>query len=308
MRVAAVVVTFNRPQLLARCIAALHAQSVPPELIIVFDNGSPGADPKAFGGAVAVARYSCPANAGSGGGFYFGMREAFRLGLDAVWLMDDDGVPAPDALEALRRASGLGIRACNSLVVDELNPDRLAFPLLKPDGERDAVADIGAVTDARGIVGQHLNFFNGTFVTREAYDIIGDVKFECFIWGDEVDYQRRVARLIAESGTLLAARHAHPRQRQKFVRAGRMRQLPVSDLPRLYIMARNAAHNRSTRRPFRNLVRLTVAYGRYAARTHGLIEAIRLVAYVLDGGLNTYVLAPSRRELRRRLATTRRIG
>lgn len=308
MRVAAVVVTFNRPQLLARCIAALNAQSLPPEQIIVFDNGSPGVDPNAIGGTIPVAWYSCPANVGSGGGFHFGMREAFRMGFDAAWLMDDDGEPAPEALKAMRIAAGRGIRACNSLVVDESDPDRLAFPVLKPEGERDAIADIGSVTDERGLVGRHLNFFNGTFVTREAYDIVGDVKFECFIWGDEVDYQQRVVRRIAESGTLLAARHAHPRQRQDFLRVGPVRQLAVSGLPRLYIQARNAAHNRPPRRRLRNLIRLSVAYGLYAARRHGLGVALKLVAYVLDGGLDTYALAPSRTELRRRLETTRRIA
>ena len=43
-------------------------------------------------------------NTGGAGGFAIGIRRALELGCDAVWLMDDDTVPEPEALAALVRA------------------------------------------------------------------------------------------------------------------------------------------------------------------------------------------------------------
>src|SRR5438046_10042173 len=42
-----------------------------------------------------------PTNTGSAGGFHAGMRRAYEAGHAWLWLMDDDGYPAPDCLERL---------------------------------------------------------------------------------------------------------------------------------------------------------------------------------------------------------------
>ena len=44
------------------------------------------------------------ANYGGAGGFAYGMAQALAHGADLIWLMDDDTVPEPGALEALLQA------------------------------------------------------------------------------------------------------------------------------------------------------------------------------------------------------------
>src|SRR5690606_15512382 len=44
---------------------------------------------------------SLPTNTGGAGGFSAGMRHAYGLGADAVWIMDDDCYPEASALETL---------------------------------------------------------------------------------------------------------------------------------------------------------------------------------------------------------------
>jgi rhamnopyranosyl-N-acetylglucosaminyl-diphospho-decaprenol beta-1,3/1,4-galactofuranosyltransferase len=104
--VCAVVVTYNREETLPRCLDAIAAQTCPPDAVLVVDNGSTD-------GTVAMLsrRYPqvlilrLPENRGGGGGFEAGHREAMRLGYDWAWLMDDDPVAEPQALERLFAAA-----------------------------------------------------------------------------------------------------------------------------------------------------------------------------------------------------------
>jgi rhamnopyranosyl-N-acetylglucosaminyl-diphospho-decaprenol beta-1,3/1,4-galactofuranosyltransferase len=104
-RVVAVVVTWNRRELLLEALAAIQAQTRPPDLVVVADNAS--AD-----GTAAAVRSRFPsvqiaeldANYGGAGGFAYGMSLALEAGADLIWLMDDDTVPEPGALLALLAA------------------------------------------------------------------------------------------------------------------------------------------------------------------------------------------------------------
>jgi GT2 family glycosyltransferase len=103
-RVAAVLVTHNRPQLLLQALAALRAQTRPLDAIYIVDNASvPGSDASGFGlgslDGVTVLRSEI--NLGGAGGFALGMMRAFAAGHDWIWLLDDDALARPDALARL---------------------------------------------------------------------------------------------------------------------------------------------------------------------------------------------------------------
>lgn len=114
--VTAVVVSYNREELLGECLDGLLHQTHHPSQVIVIDNAS-------IDGAVAVAKnhplhphiVELDHNVGGAGGFCAGIVEAVRPllldytpeGADVddiphyLWLMDDDTVPTPTALEEL---------------------------------------------------------------------------------------------------------------------------------------------------------------------------------------------------------------
>src|SRR5437867_8578812 len=111
--VCAVVVTHDRRDLLRECLAGLEAQTRPPDTILVVDNASTDGTAAMLHGEfpdVAVRRLD--ENEGGAGGFHEGLHEAFERGHEWLWLMDDDTVPSPTALERLLdardRASALG--------------------------------------------------------------------------------------------------------------------------------------------------------------------------------------------------------
>lgn len=135
--VGAVVVTSNRKEQLEQCIEALLAQTCPLRMICVIDNRSTDGTPDLLTSRYSklVAYHRLPENRGSAGGLSCGLALAQRDGWDWIWLMDDDGVPEPHALEAL-------------LAVGSTDPELFAVTARKvaPDGRtlcRDWIWDPG---------------------------------------------------------------------------------------------------------------------------------------------------------------------
>jgi rhamnopyranosyl-N-acetylglucosaminyl-diphospho-decaprenol beta-1,3/1,4-galactofuranosyltransferase len=123
VRVAAIVVTYNRKDLLALCLKGVQEQTRPLDAIYIIDNNSTDGTKdllvgKGFLAGPDAIRHqirsiSCPArlidveysampsNRGPAAGYALGMRRAFEEGFDWIWTMDDDVVPLPGALETL---------------------------------------------------------------------------------------------------------------------------------------------------------------------------------------------------------------
>lgn len=104
--VAAVVVTYNRKQLLTECLDALLSQTRPVEKIILIDNASTDGTPEmlkkqGYLDNSLIAYVRLPENTGGAGGFHEGVKLGYESGYDWLWLMDDDAVANKDALQNL---------------------------------------------------------------------------------------------------------------------------------------------------------------------------------------------------------------
>ncbi|MDO5546579.1 MAG: glycosyltransferase [Eubacteriales bacterium] len=104
--VAAVVVTYNRLDLLRQCVEALRAQTASCDILIV-DNASTDGTTQWAVSQTDVLYRNTGSNLGGAGGFNLGMRWAVEAGFDYVWVMDDDTLPQPDALEKLLEGDGV---------------------------------------------------------------------------------------------------------------------------------------------------------------------------------------------------------
>ncbi len=104
--VAAVVVTFNRKELLCECLDALLAQTFPVSRIVLVDNASTDGTYELLAEKGYLERgifdyFRLPINSGGAGGFHEGVKRAYEAGFDWLWLMDDDVEPMPGALERM---------------------------------------------------------------------------------------------------------------------------------------------------------------------------------------------------------------
>jgi rhamnopyranosyl-N-acetylglucosaminyl-diphospho-decaprenol beta-1,3/1,4-galactofuranosyltransferase len=228
-RIAAVVVTFNRLPLLQRLLERLDTVAGLDEVLVV-DNASsdgtsewlaslqPGAEGADGHAERRVLARTLAVNGGGAGGFAAGLAWAVERGADLAWLMDDDGVPAPDCLdrllaaeEAHRRGAGGRLDFWGPVVVDEAAPERLVFPIRLPGGTR-VVHDVDAVERAAsgGVLDGIVIPFNGVLVTRELVERIGVPRADFFIWGDDHEYRLRAEAAGARVATVAGARFLHP--------------------------------------------------------------------------------------------------
>lgn len=187
--VAAVVVTYNRLALLQQCIAHLKAQTVPCDILLI-DNASTDGTGAWAAVQKEIQYYNTGANLGGAGGFNIGMRRAVESGYDYVWVMDDDTLPNPDALEKLLEADKIlggdyGWLSSVALWTDgsecRMNRQKLKksfyeySPLLK-----------------YGLVQAEQATFVSLFLRSEIIRRVGLPIKEFFIWGDDIEFTRRI--------------------------------------------------------------------------------------------------------------------
>lgn len=104
MKVSAVVVTFNRKEMLLECLEGLLKQTRPVDEIVLINNASTDGTSellKESGYLEHELVHYCELaeNTGGAGGFHHGMTVALERGADWVWTMDDDIEPDPKTLE-----------------------------------------------------------------------------------------------------------------------------------------------------------------------------------------------------------------
>ena len=235
-KVCAVIVTFNRRECLLQCLQALQRQTVDLTAIYIVDNAATDNTPQILlergylerlpperldkdwlstsdyaGKSTLKIHYQrLTDNRGGAGGFAHGVAGAYGHGYDWLWLMDDDGLPASDALEKLLVKRQKRTVLC-SVVIEKDNPERLCFGLrighhayyqrrqLKQFADHRQVLDINSG-----------NFFNSVLIPAEIIAAVGVPDQELFIWGDELDYFYRVLRHGFRVVTVLDSIHRHP--------------------------------------------------------------------------------------------------
>ena len=206
MSVCAVVVTYNRRDLLEECLAALAAQTRPVDHLLVLDNASTDgtADLLRERYADQVDLVALPTNEGGAGGFHEGVRLAHAAGHEWIWLMDDDTLPSPTALEELLAAPArTGLDHPPAILSSKVVwTDGSMHPMNYPGFEREAIDDVIA-----GAQQQLMPLRTATFVSlmlhRGAVDRHGLPLKRYFLWSDDIEYTARI--LGEEPGYLVPA-------------------------------------------------------------------------------------------------------
>mgnify|MGYP005609612441 FL=1 len=204
MRVTAVLVAYNRRELLQESLAALAQQTRPVDRLVIVDNASPdGAGEAAealvqeWGGRARLIRLT--ENTGGAGGFAVGIAAAIAEdGIDWVWVMDDDTVPGPDALagaldahERYRATGPDDLAVMGSRVIWTDGEDHpMNTPKAKiraSSAERERAASVGAM-EIRSIS------FVSAFLRASRVRELGLPIADYFLWNDDFEYSARLLR------------------------------------------------------------------------------------------------------------------
>lgn len=217
--ISCVIVTYNRKQLLKRCLEAVVLQEYKPSNVYIIDNASTD-------GTIESVKewgfYNCirdeikfnyvlnEINEGGAGGFHLGMKYANKdANYDGFWVMDDDGEPHPNCLLELCKHLDV-YDYISPLVLDDTKSNRCSF-YNKTSTEMISIAK-------NGIIRNLANPFNGILYSKKLIDTIGYPKRELFIWGDEVNYDIRAKKRGFHPITAVNAIHYHPLDRQEKVK------------------------------------------------------------------------------------------
>ena len=114
MNIIAVVVTYNRMELLKRNIRCLQ-QNKPISSIVIVNNGSTDGTTEWLAAQEGLTVIN-QTNVGGAGGFYTGIQYAYQAGADWIWCMDDDVFPRADCLEQLLPYTEIGRASCRERV------------------------------------------------------------------------------------------------------------------------------------------------------------------------------------------------
>jgi GT2 family glycosyltransferase len=197
--VAAVVVTRNRPALLKRCFDALDSQTYPISQLVVIDNASD--QPTRDLLALEVGRRDSSfhsirleENTGGAGGFHAGMRACLSLPCSHMWLMDDDCEPDSLAVAELVAAAAIvGEDAVLGGNIVDLNDESVNVQSISQRLGTNCVPQYPHYL-ADGLLEMSALTFVSFLVPTDLVRKVGLPLTEFFIWGDDTEYSRRLAR------------------------------------------------------------------------------------------------------------------
>ena len=198
-KVAVVVVTYNRLNLLKDCVNALKSQSKQLDCIYIVNNESTDGTLTWLESIKGINILNCPNNGGSAGQ-YSGIKRAKEDGYNWIWCMDDDSLPDFTCFEKLsvHLDSSYGFIAA---AIKERNGNN-QFYHHKRISRRFITdeRDIPLITEEirSGLsnkVNINANAFVGVCFNSLFIDKIGLPEFEYFIWHDDTEYTYRFGKI-----------------------------------------------------------------------------------------------------------------
>ena len=188
--VVAIVVTYNRKELLKKCIENLKKQTVSLDILVI-DNASTDGTKYLFKEEKQNIKYfNTGSNLGGAGGFSFGIKKAVELGYKYLWILDDDTMPTENALEIF-------------LIKDRELDGKYGFLTSKVLWKDKSICtmNIQKITKWRQV--KKFNFeqevqyasFVSLFIKASIIRQVGLPYKEFFIWADDWEYTRRISKI-----------------------------------------------------------------------------------------------------------------
>ncbi|MDT2926303.1 glycosyltransferase family 2 protein [Lactococcus lactis] len=204
-KVVALVVTYNRKELLIESIDSLLNQSYAVKKIIIIDNNSSDGTDELFSTGkyynnLIIDYHKMKDNIGGAGGFHNGFKIAMKeVDFDFLWIMDDDVIPDKNSLEKLiydgekLSDNGIDFSYLASTVYGPQN-DFMNVPQVLTTSEKEGLyPDWNRYLDL-GLVKIEIATFVSLLIKRNAIDKVGLPIKDYFIWGDDTEYTQRLNR------------------------------------------------------------------------------------------------------------------
>jgi GT2 family glycosyltransferase len=295
-KIIAVVVTHNRPDDLKRIIIALTAQTYRLKHILVIDNASDIPAMQVLKKTPPVKIFKTAVNIGGAGGFAWGISLASKLNPDWVWVMDDDALPQPNALEILVR-----------FILHPLIDSSHQF---KNRSENQIGSLSSAVEEFGTCALQHRRYFSkfwgcervvkskeyrqqalkidaasfvGQLISAKAIDKIGLPNDQFFLAYDDTEYSLRLRQAGFENWLIPASRVVHARKSENRLRYSNFGLKHYYNIRnRIYVLKKYATHKNTA-----VLFGITHAMGLWmVSEKINIFQSFRLLLRAIVDGCN----------------------
>ncbi len=192
-KIAIVIVTYNRCDLLQNCIRSLKAQSYAYSAMFVINNGSTDGTREWLDNQTGLEAVH-QKNTGGAGGFYSGIKYAVEKGFEYIWVMDDEIMAQPDALHQLMQTADMlpdfsflcsKVVSGDGVVINTPNidykPSRYNYPQWGQYAEY-------------GMVRVKNSTFVSVLINARHINAAGLPIRDFFIWGDDIDFTNRLSK------------------------------------------------------------------------------------------------------------------
>ncbi|SHM28178.1 rhamnopyranosyl-N-acetylglucosaminyl-diphospho-decaprenol beta-1,3/1,4-galactofuranosyltransferase [Chitinophaga jiangningensis] len=261
-RVCAIVVTYNRKQLLLQCLNAILEQSRQVNAMLIVDNAStdntfeflqehgilpqPLQEENSYQvtsvGNIKIYYLRLSSNSGGAGGFHAGLKGALDLKqFDYYWMMDDDGYPSKTCLEQ-QLAYIDEHHYVMPVSVDITDFTKLSWPVRKKSGPK--TIDYAELKESWGKTMDSIFPFNGSLLSQKIVEEVGFPKKELFLWGDEYEHYWRCRKAGYDPITIMDAEFYHPANKMSYEPIiGGLYKVPYTDVDwRFICLVRNSTY------------------------------------------------------------------
>lgn len=231
MKIAVIVVTYNRKQLLQECLNAVLSQTYLPDKIFVINNASTDGTETLFNEGTTffcekIKLLNMSENLGGAGGFFEGIKYVDMLPIDEkydwIWIMDDDTIPDSTALEELLNSlyvlSDDGKNDISYLASSVYGPNNepMNVPGLYTKATKNGYSDWYMKLD-KSLIKINTATFVSILINTKAVEKVGYPLKEYFLWGDDMEYTNRLCSFFGEAYLCGRSKVLHKRYNAKAI-------------------------------------------------------------------------------------------
>lgn len=193
-KIVAIIVTYNRKVLLNEAIDALLNQTFNQFDIYIVDNASTDGTYDYIQQKIDqfqnISYMNTGENLGGAGGFHYGIKKAVEQNYQKIWIMDDDTIPTPTALEELIKADNI-LQDYGFLCSDVKWIDGNPCAMNVPNISNSWISNTQYLSN--GLLNVSQCSFVSCFFSSDIVKQVGLPLKEFFVWGDDAEYTKRIS-------------------------------------------------------------------------------------------------------------------